>query len=333
MFSPRCTSSMKPPSIVIVVACVMHLPALATLGCGDDAGTSTLGSSTSVETASHGATDGGTSVDDGRVTTADGSGSTGTSSADDTETSANATSTSTGNGETETDTGAQGTGPRVLMLGNSYTQFNDLAAMVGALADDAGADLGMMAITQGGATVADLLARPDVQATLADDAWDIVTIQGQSYEPLIQPLVFEDAAVELATLVQRGGAEPVLFETWARIDGHPLYDEPWSGGDPAGMQAGLYAGYSNVAELTGGTLAPVGEAWALSLAASPQIVLHSGDGSHPSVEGTYLAAAVFFAVIVDEPATGNGWWPASVAPDDAALLQGHADEAVAARRK
>lgn len=253
----------------------------------------------------------------------------GTATADTMATSS--TTAEPGSSSTGADTTAgRDTSVRVLMLGNSYTQFNALHDLVDALGGSLSLDLHVEAITQGGATVADLVGRADVQAALSEQAWDFVAIQGQSYEPLVQPLVFEDAVVELAALATDAGAQPLLYETWARAAGHPLYDEPWSGGDPAGMQAGLSAAYASAAEASGATVAVVGQAWERSLAASPEIVLHTADGSHPTVAGSYLAAAVFVGVIGEEPVLGASWWPRGVSGEDAAALQEHADAAVAA---
>ena len=297
-------------------------------GCGDDGSSDGSEPSTGMEnsTSTTGAgldsTDGGSSP----------SGSLLESSSSSFGAGATETTGSAGESSEVSSGGTAGVTPdvRVLFLGNSYTQFNGMTDMVAALAADAGSEFEVVAITQGGATVADLLARRDVQTTVAEPDWDFVVIQGQSYEPLLQPLVFEDAAVELAGLVSVAGAEPVFFETWARVAGHELYDQPWSGGDPAGMQALLHAAYGAASDASGGTLAPAGQGWALCVDGSPEIVLHSGDGSHPSVAGSYLAAAVFYAVMSEGPVEGNGWWPDALAAMDAETLQGCADAAVLA---
>jgi len=253
-----------------------------------------------------------------------------TATADTSTTNASDTTGSEGTGSTGARTKPQA---RILMLGNSYTQVNGLAGLIDAMAADHGLHFEIEAITQGGATVADLLARPDIQTALIEERWDHVVIQGQSYEPLIQPTVFSDAAFELATLAQGSGAEPVFFETWARLEGSELYDEVWSGGDPEGMQALLHDGYAQAALDSGGTLAPVGQAWALSLSDSPSIVLHSGDGSHPQLTGSYLAAAVFFRVLAGEPAADTDWAPRALRQADAEVLRAHADAAVDARTR
>jgi hypothetical protein len=42
---------------------------------------------------------------------------------------------------------------------------------------------------------------------------------------------------------------------------------------------------------------PVGEAWLITGKQHPELELWQGDGSHPTEQGTYLAACVFYATI------------------------------------
>lgn len=300
-------------------------------GCGDDSGTTSGEASSGGSTVA--STGGEPAVSTSSVATPDTSGTTGAVDSSGGATTGGMTTGGTTVGEGSTDTGGEetegiGADGRILLLGNSYTAGNNTAGMVRQMTFAAGHDFFIAAITQGGATVADLFARPDVQDTLMNETWDFVVIQGQSYEPLVQPGVFHNAGVDLSMLAQGAGAEPVMFETWARIAGHEIYDEPWSGGDPAGMQALLHEAYDGVAVEAGGTLAPVGQAWERSLQMNPEMILHSADGSHRNVAGSYLAAAVFTRVMLDEPVADNTWWPDSLTAEEAAILREHADAAV-----
>ena len=73
------------------------------------------------------------------------------------------------------------------------------------------------------------------------------------------------------------------------------------------MQTGLQTGYQRAAKEVGGVLAPVGDAWAASLASHPEIALHAADGGHPNEAGTYLSACVFLAVLTGEnPVAASG---------------------------
>lgn len=59
------------------------------------------------------------------------------------------------------------------------------------------------------------------------------------------------------------------------------------------MQAQLEDGYGQIAQELDAPVAPVGTAWSTALQANPRLSLWQDDGSHPSEQGTYLAACVF----------------------------------------
>jgi hypothetical protein len=216
----------------------------------------------------------------------------------------------------------------VLFLGNSYTAANDLPGLVESFADGAGVAIHQDGRTVGGATTAELAADEQVQDLIASRQWNFVVIQGQSYEPMVQYEVFFDGAVDLAGQAHAVGALPVLFETWARGSGSDFYETVFPGGTPEEMQQILHDAYADVAESVGGLLAPVGQGWEHSLSHAPHITLHSGDLSHPALTGSYLAAAVFVAMLADTPAANNPSVPEGIDASEAASLQASADAVV-----
>jgi hypothetical protein len=63
-------------------------------------------------------------------------------------------------------------------------------------------------------------------------------------------------------------------------------------------------------------VAPVGYAWLTVWLQDPQLDLWQADGSHPTEQGTYLAACVFYAVIFRQSPENNSYQahlPASIA--------------------
>ena len=70
------------------------------------------------------------------------------------------------------------------------------------------------------------------------------------------------------------------------------------------MQDTLTAAYCENAYATNSYVAPVGEAWKAALATDPSLVLHSNDNSHPSYDGSYLAACVFYSVFWNKTPIG-----------------------------
>ncbi len=248
------------------------------------------------------------------------SSSAGTSAAD-----TSTTGTTTTTAAESTSTGSPEPAPtRVLFIGNSYTFVNDLPAMIEAVADGAGHPLLTSMIAVGGATLADHVANPEVTTTLAE-GWDVVVVQGQSVEPITQPDVFVQGAVDLAAMVEIGTPDAafVLYETWARRAGDPVLDE--LGMDAAQMQQALTAGYADAATASMGTVAPVGQTWALALMQAPQIDLFAADGSHPSPAGTYLASCVFFRAIAGNDAAAIDTVVEGIEAADADALESIAD--------
>ena len=70
------------------------------------------------------------------------------------------------------------------------------------------------------------------------------------------------------------------------------------------MVGGLNGAYLDIAKELGAGVAPVGIAWKMALAADPPFVLHRSDKSHPNPTGTYLAACVFYATLLDANPVG-----------------------------
>jgi hypothetical protein len=92
----------------------------------------------------------------------------------------------------------------------------------------------------------------------------------------------------------------VLFMTWGHLAGAAELGYA----NFESMQAAIASTYLTFGDALGVEVAAVGAAWWWSLAERPDIILFQPDGTHPSVQGTYLAAAVLAATILDiDPAS------------------------------
>ena len=192
---------------------------------------------------------------------------------------------------------------RILFMGNSYTLQNDLPDMVAALfrSDGFQVEVGMSA--QGSWTLADHAASDESLDMIASGNWDYVILQEQS----LIPALFEErnkemypAARVLDERIRASGAETILFMTWGRKQGLATHGFP----DYASMQTALSAGTTEIAEELGALVAPVGSAWGRAIGDRPGIDLWDSDGSHPSVMGSYLAASVLYATIIQSSPKG-----------------------------
>ena len=177
----------------------------------------------------------------------------------------------------------------ILFVGNSYTQFHDLPAMVRALgrAQQPERTVTTVAITPGGCTLQqhwDATGADAPRTHLQDRRFDYVVLQEQSRRPLDEPQRLHEYAAKFAALVVEKKAVPVWYMTWARANEPEAQDR-------------LSAAYGKAQQDGGGLLAPVGRAWQQLLAEAPPLPLHEADGSHPNVRGTYVAACVLYATM------------------------------------
>lgn len=108
------------------------------------------------------------------------------------------------------------------------------------------------------------------------------------------------AARTLVKQIRDIGATALFFLTSAHRDGWAEYGMP----SYEKMQYEINNGYSGIAQELHVTVAPVGSAWMAAVRAHPELTLWQNDGSHPTEQGTYLAACVFYATIFEESPTG-----------------------------
>jgi hypothetical protein len=137
------------------------------------------------------------------------------------------------------------------------------------------------------------------------------------------------------------GADPATSPDYARA----MYQmsgaaqgiglQQWCGRHQSGLIGGIDGAYFDLAAELNARVAPVGMAWKKALAADPQLVLHQPDKSHPNPTGSYLAACVFYATLLDKSPVGlpgelnrGTRVLVQVAPDEAATLQAFAWQAV-----
>jgi hypothetical protein len=92
--------------------------------------------------------------------------------------------------------------------------------------------------------------------------------------------------------------------------------------DPAALQDVLTAAYVKAARRSPNSiLSCVGEAFRSSLRLHPEIALHQSDASHPTIAGTYLAAATFYIALTGKSVAPQSELPAGLSATDAAALR------------
>jgi hypothetical protein len=240
---------------------------------------------------------------------------------------------------------------KVLFIGNSYTAVNDLPALVVGLAEAAGGRrVETAAHLVGGCTLEKHVQDKQASEKIKAKKWDVVVLQEHSVRPVIaRDLMFQYARV-LDAEIKRQGARTVFYLTWARQNipqmqegadphkspayGRALFElsgagkamklDAWCQQEKDGLVGGLNGAYRGIARELRARVAPVGVAWTMALAADPRLTLHAPDQSHPTPTGSYLAACVFYATLLDASPVGL---PGVVKSGDTVLMDIPAEQA------
>lgn len=220
---------------------------------------------------------------------------------------------------------------KVLFIGNSYTSANDLPAMIAGLAEAAGGrKIEVDRHLVGGCTLENHVKNHKAIDKIRAAKWDVVVLQEQSLYPVVCRQSMHEYARLLDAEIRKRGAKTIFYLTWARQHVPDMQEgadpakspeyakamyqisgvskttdfETWCQQQNAGLVSGLNGAYFDIAKELGAGVAPVGIAWKAALAADPPFVLHSPDKSHPNPTGTYLAACVFYATLLDANPVG-----------------------------
>jgi hypothetical protein len=170
----------------------------------------------------------------------------------------------------------QSTGPsyRILFLGNSHTQYNDLTGKVAGLLRSAGGRV-EFAVVQG-AHLDDLSRNPAVLGTIDKDKWTHVVLQGAMISSSHKYDYSQEPGIALAARAKKAGSKALLFAEWPR--------KGWDESDY------IYKHYAIIQKAAGGEIVPVCYAWDAAMKASPKLEMWAGDGNHSNDTGAYLAA-------------------------------------------
>jgi hypothetical protein len=111
--------------------------------------------------------------------------------------------------------------------------------------------------------------------------------------PQLQP-VFHDTVKKHAETITKYGARPVLFMSWA------YKDKPE-------MIKGLADEYTKAGNANDALVIPAGLAFDRAVRLRPSVELYVPDKRHPSVAGTYLAAATTYAALRGKSPVGASY--------------------------
>lgn len=180
---------------------------------------------------------------------------------------------------------------RVLFIGNSLTYWNDLPGVVEALADSV--DVGPVrvgSVTAPDFSLSDHWDDGAALSAIARGGWTYVVLQqGPSALESSRALLIADAQ-RFAERIRAVSAQPALYQVWPSIARQFDWDRSLES-------------YRLAADTVQGVLLPAGSAWRAAWARDSGLDFYSPDGLHPTVAGTWIAAAAMLATLT----TINVW--------------------------
>jgi hypothetical protein len=193
-----------------------------------------------------------------------------------------------------------GAGARVLFIGNSLTQVNDVPGMVLSLATAAGLAWHVDAQLAGGASLQDQWERGLVQAKIRDGNWDAVVLQQGPSSLADSRANLRQWARVFNELVRESGGRSALYMVWPERSRLAWFDR-------------VRDSYALAARDVDGWFLPAGQAWRAAWEEDSGLQLYGGDGFHPTVAGSWVAALTIFGGLSEHPVAGL---PAPVGLDE-----------------
>ena len=233
----------------------------------------------------------------------------------------------------------------ILFLGNSLMYYNDMPVLFSQIATAMGKNVNVKSVTKGSATISDFAdERTEVGSQaiplLKNNSWDYVIIEPSRR---ISPYENTVRAAELASakkireLAKAAGGDVLLYSVWGNNNGNVVEYKAVSPINMPEVATHLMGRKPHTkfmhevnlefaAALGGVKVAPAGYAFENFIAKYPDINLYHSDERHPSLIGSYLAAAVIYATVFGEKVT-NIPYAISAAPA-AGVLEGIANDTV-----
>ncbi len=202
---------------------------------------------------------------------------------------------------------------KILYIGNSFTQRNNLPGLLAELAAERGLNIDHELISRGGASLRTHWNSGQAARAIESGGYDYVVLQEQSTLPVKNAARMSENIRLFDERIRQAGSKTVLYMTWARQHA------------PDSQQA-ITDAYRTIGQELGAIVVPVGQVWQSFLARYDQPELHDRDQSHPTLAGSYLAACVFLKTLFQESPVGLESGPAGLTPKDRLLLQRAADK-------
>ncbi len=188
----------------------------------------------------------------------------------------------------------------ILFIGNSHTFVNNIPEIFKNIANSAGIELNVAAVTNGGWSLERHASFDDpygsaIDAVLKGRKFDFVVLQEQSIRPAAEPDKFRAAVGILLEKIKENGASPYLYCTWGLKTGNAILEK--HGWTTESMTEKVAESVDAVGNELGIPVAHVGKAFLDVSTNHGEIELYAPDLLHASKYGSFLAALTIFAKI------------------------------------
>ncbi|MFN5441221.1 MAG: DUF4886 domain-containing protein [Flavobacteriia bacterium] len=191
---------------------------------------------------------------------------------------------------------------RILFVGNSYTHYNNMPKLFEQMAESKGVKLEVLMDAKSSHTFQMHAKRAELYQNIKATKWDYVVLQGFSRELAQDKSVIDSASIPYlkqlldSIYANNSCTNVMLYQTWGYDNG---YKDDSLGLDWSyqTMSDRIHQGYLYVSEQLNLSIVPVGKVWETVKENHPEIVLYQEDKQHPSLAGSYLSAACFYAAL------------------------------------
>lgn len=209
--------------------------------------------------------------------------------------------------------------PKILFVGNSYTELSDFVPMVKKLANASGIYPQTSMLTLPGKDLScyvypnrmnayEIFMHNQLIKMLRNYKWDYVVLQAKSTESVTDPTLFKTSVRMLMPYIKEAGAQTVLYMPWTFKSGNEIYlSLPVS--TPEEVLQNTYNMYYDLADTYKVAVAPTGIAFMRSLYLQPNLDLYMDDDNHANQIGAYLSANIMFATLFDRTPVGVNYYP------------------------
>jgi hypothetical protein len=185
-----------------------------------------------------------------------------------------------------------GEGRRILFVGNSLTYVNDLPGIVQALADSARGDqLAVETVAGPDMALVDHWNEGTARREIARGGWELVVLQQGPSSVEANRDSLRIFTGRFASEIAKVSARPALYSVWPTAGRQQDF--------PRAIES-----YTLAASDVSGLLFPVASAWLAAWQRDASLQLYAADGLHPTVTGSYLAALVMYAKILNRSPVG-----------------------------